>query len=153
MCIRDRHIYIYFYSRTLSALPHDCMPTLEPGTRSRISTRFTAPGHEAPRNLWGGAPRAGGRISLPSGDVCAEPLRLEAFSETRGVPSLGAGPSQNGTCSGVASVGRSGPGEVLLIIFRSGGPESVYASQSASSEKIDSFGTVPQQAVVSWSYY
>jgi len=60
-----------------------------------------------PRDLWrrgtkfrvlvgGGAPRAGGHSPRPSGDVCAEPLRLEGSPETRGVPSLGAGPSQNG---------------------------------------------------------
>ena len=41
----------------------------------------------------------------PSGDVCAEPLRLEGSPETRGVPSSGAGPSQNGTCSG-GGIGR-----------------------------------------------
>ena len=51
---------------------------------------------------------------------------------------------------GVASVGRAEPGEVLYIIFGSGGPESVYASQSAPSERMGSFGTEPQQAVVSW---
>ena len=106
-------MHIYFYHLTLSALPHDCLPTLEPGTRTRISARFMAPGHETPRARQGDAPRAGGRSPRPSGDVCAEPLRLEGSPETRGVPSSGAGPSQNGTCSGVSSVGRSGPGEVL----------------------------------------
>ena len=53
----------------------------------------------------GGAPRAGGRSPRPSGDMCAEPLRLEGSPETRGVPSSGAGPSQNGTCSG-GGIGR-----------------------------------------------
>ena len=81
------------------------MPTLEPGTRSRISARFT-PGHETPRARRGGAPRPGGRSPCPSGDVCAEPLRLEGSPETRGVPSSGAGPSQNGTCSG-GGIGRT----------------------------------------------
>ena len=70
------HIYIYtrytFYPQTLGALPHDCMPSLERGTRSRISARFMAPGDETPRARQGGAPRAG-------------------------VPSSGARPSQNGT--------------------------------------------------------
>ena len=28
---------IYFYHRTVSALPHDCLPTLEPRTTCRIS--------------------------------------------------------------------------------------------------------------------
>ena len=105
-----------------------------------------APGREPPRARRGGAPRAGGRSPRPSGDVCAEPLRLEGSPETRGVPSSGAGPSQNGTCSGGGMVGRAGPGEVLQVIFGSGGPESVHAtSQSAPSERIGSFGTEPQQ--------
>ena len=67
----------------------------------------------SPRDLWrrdtklrvlvGGAPRSGGRSLRPSGDVCAEPLGSQ---ETRGVPSSGAGPSQNGTCSG-GGIGRN----------------------------------------------
>ena len=100
-----KYVCIYFYHRTLSALPHDCLPTLKPGTRSRISTRFMAPGHETPRARRGGAPRADGRSPRPCGDVCAEPLRLEGSPETRGVPSSGAGPSRNGTFSG-GGIGR-----------------------------------------------
>ena len=96
---------VYFYPRTLSALPHDHLTALEPGTRSRISARFMTPGHETPRARRGGAPRAEGRSPCPSGDVCAEPLRLEGSPETRGVPSSGAGPSRNGTCSG-GDIGR-----------------------------------------------
>ena len=103
-----RCVYIYFYHRTLGALPHK-LPTLEAGTGSRISARFMAPGHETPRARRGDAPRVGGRGPRPSYDVCAEPLRLESSPESRGVPSSGAGPSQNGTCSGVASVGKAGP--------------------------------------------
>ena len=95
------HIYfVYFYPPTLSALLHDCLPTLEASTRSRISSRFMAPGHETPRARRGGVPRAGGRSPRPSDDACAEPLRLEGFPEPRGIPSSGAGPSHNGTCSG-----------------------------------------------------
>ena len=107
------HIYIYFCHRTLSALPHNELPTLEPGTRPRISARFMAPGHETPRAHWGGAPRAGGHSARPSGDVCAVPLLLEGSPEIRGVPSSGAGPSQNGTCSGGGVGRKSGLGEVL----------------------------------------
>ena len=98
-------VTVYFYHRTLRGLPHDELPTLEPGRRYRISARFMAPGHETPRARQGSAPRAGGRSPRPSGDVCAEPLRLEGSPETRGVPSSGAGPSQNGTCSG-SGIGR-----------------------------------------------
>ena len=86
-------VYIYFYHRTLSALQNDELPTLEPGTRSRISARFMAPGRETPRDRRGGAPRAGGCRPRPADDVCAEPLRLEGSPGTRGVPVLGAGPS------------------------------------------------------------
>ena len=99
------YTHTHFYHRTLSALPHDELPTLEPGTRSRISARFMSPGHETPRACRGGAPRAGGRSPRPSRDVCAETLRLEGLPETRDVPSPGAGPSQNGTCSG-GGIGR-----------------------------------------------
>ena len=85
---------MYFYNQTLSAFPHDCLRTLEPGTRSRIYARFMAPEHETPRTRRG--------VLL---DVCAAPLRLEVSPETRGVPSSRAGPSQNGTCSG-GGIGR-----------------------------------------------
>ena len=102
---RLAYIFIYFYHRTLSALPHEELPALEPGRRYRISARFMAPGHETPRARRGVAPRAGGRNPRPSGDVCAEPLRLEGSPETQGIPSSGAGPSQNGTCSG-GSIGK-----------------------------------------------
>ena len=50
-------------------------------------------------------PPAGGRSPRPSGDVCAKPFLLEASPDTRGVPSSGSGPSQNGTCSG-GGIGR-----------------------------------------------
>ena len=89
--ILEVHIYqVCFYHRTLRDLRNDELPTLEPGTRSWISARFMAPGQETPRARRGGAPRARGRSSRPSGDVCAEPLRLEGSPETRGVPSSGA---------------------------------------------------------------
>ena len=128
MCIRDRHtcIYIYFYPRTLSALPHDCLPTPEPGARSRISARFMAPGLETPRTRQGSVPRAGGRSPRPSGDVCAEPLRLEGSPETRGVPS----PSQNGTCSG-GGIGRKiRVGRSTVKIFSVREDQSLYTRVS-----------------------
>ena len=105
------HVYIYFYPQTLIALPHDHLPTLEPGTISRISARFMAPGHETPRARPGGAPRAGGRSPRPSGDVCAEPLRLEGSPEPEAFPLRGLGHPRTERVRGVASVGRSGPGE------------------------------------------
>ena len=85
----------------------NCPHTREAGTRSRIYARFMAPGHERPPARRGGAPWAEGRSPRSSGDVCAEPLRLESSPATRGVPSSGAGPSQNGTCSG-GGIGRKG---------------------------------------------
>ena len=166
------------------------------------------PGDETPRARRGGAPRAGGRSPRPSGDVCAEPLPLEGSPETRGVPSSGAGPSQNGTCSGggigrkiragrstvndfrfgrtrvkrqsfctewkngffgdrtsansrimvphraehvwgVVHTGRKiRAGKRTLNYFGSGGPESIYASQSSSSEIMGCLGEELQQAVV-----
>ena len=41
-------------------------------------------------------------------------------------------------------------GRSTVIFCGSGGPESAYASQSAPSERMGSFGTEPQQAIVSW---
>ena len=112
-------VYIYFYHRALRGLHNDKLPTLEPGTRSRISARFMAPGHETPRARRRGVPREEGRSPRPSGDVCDEPLRLEVSPETRGVPSSGAGSSQNGTCSG-GGIGRkiwAGRSTVIYLRF------------------------------------
>ena len=71
------------------------------------------PRHETPRARQGGAPRAEGCSPCPPGDVCAEPVRLEGSPETRGIPSPGLGHPRTERFQGVASVGRSGPGEVL----------------------------------------
>ena len=84
-----------------------------------------APGHATTRARRGGAPRARGRGPRPSGDVCAEHLRIEGSPEPRGVPSSEAGPSQNGTCSGGGISDRAVAGEVLYVIFGWGGPDSV----------------------------
>ena len=141
------YMYIYFYPRTLSALPHDCLPTLEPGTRSRISARFMAPGHETPRARRGGTARAGGHSPRPSGDLCAEPLRLEDSPDARGVPSSRAGPSQNGTCSG-GGIGRKiRAGRSAVNYFRFGRTRVCITPVSG---RMGSFGTEPQQVVVSW---
>ena len=120
-------IYIYvLYHRTLSALQNDELPTLEPGTSSRISARFMAPGQEIPRARRWGAPRAGGRSPRPSGDVCAEPLPLEGSPETRGVPSSGAGPSQNGTCLGHVIGRKIRAGRSTVIFFSVRQDPSLY---------------------------
>ena len=104
----------------LGGLQNDELPTLEPGTRSPISARFTAPGHETPRARRGDDPRAGGRRPRPSADVCAEPLRHEGSPETRGVLSSAAGPSQNGTCSGGGIGRKSRAGRSAVNYFRFG---------------------------------
>ena len=126
-------VYIYFYPRTLNALPHDRFPTMEPGTRSRISSRFMAPRHETPRARRGGTSQAGGRSQRPSGDMCAEPLRLEGSPKTRCVPSSEAGRSQKGTCSD-SGIGRTSRAGIIAVnIFGSGVPESVQ-HQSVCTE-------------------
>ena len=79
-----------------------------------------APGHETRRARRGGAPRAGGRSPRPSGDVCAEPLRLEGSLETRGVPCSGVGPSQNRRCSGDGIGRKSRAGRSAANYFRFG---------------------------------
>ena len=114
------YTYIYFNQWTPSTLQNDELPTLEPGTRSRISTGFMPPGHETPRARRGGAPQAGGRSSRPSCDACAEPLLLEGSPETRAVPSSWAGPSQNGTFSGGGIVRKSRAERSTVNYFRFG---------------------------------
>ena len=41
---REKYVYthIYFYHRTLSALPHDCLPTLEAGTNPNPNSNLHA---------------------------------------------------------------------------------------------------------------
>ena len=135
------YTYTSFYQLTLRSLRNDELTTLEPDTRSRISARFMAPGHEPPRARRGTAPRAESRSPRPFGDVCAKPLRFEGLPETRGVPSSGVEPSQNGTFSGDGIGRRSRAGRSVMIIFGSRGPESVQ-HQSVCTEGSNWFGRV-----------
>ena len=101
-----------------------------------------APRHETPRARRGGDPRAGGRSPRPSGDVCAEPSRLKGSPETQGVPSSGAGPSQNGTCSGGGVGRKSRAGKSAVNHFRfwrtrvSITPISLHREKIISGDKI-----------------
>ena len=65
---------------------------------------------------------SGGPSLRPSRDVCAEPLRLEVLWKLEAFPLRGLGPPRTERVWGVASVARSGPGELLLavICFRFG---------------------------------
>ena len=124
---------MYFYPRTLSALPHDCLPTLEPGTRSRISARFMAPGHETPLAHQEGAPRAGGgavrallATCAPSSGASKVLRKPEAF------PIRGLAPPGAERVREVVSVARSGPGEVVFFIWF--GRTRVYIRQSVCTE-------------------
>ena len=70
--------------------------------------------------------------------------------ETRGVPSPGAGPYQNGTCF-MGDIGsKIRAGRSTANFFRFGRPESVYAIPYAPSERMGSLGIELQQALVSW---
>ena len=77
------------------------------GTRYDISDlrEIYGPGRRNSAGSSGGCSSGGGLQFSSSDDVCADPLRFESSAETRGVPSSGAGPSQNGTCSG-SGIGR-----------------------------------------------
>ena len=147
------------YHGALPALPHDCLPTLEPGTRSQISTRFMARGNAIPRAHQEGAPRAGGRSPYPSGDVCAAPLRLEVLWKPEAFPLRGLGRPRTERVWGVASVPRSGPGELLLaVFFRFGWTRICTTPVSLHRVKIIGFWGKEQQqaimqAVVSYMYY
>ena len=106
-----------YIRRMLSALPHDYVRTMEPGTRSQISASFSALGDETSRAHKGGAPRAGGRSPRPSGNVCAEFLRLEVFwkPEVFLLPRLGQPWTEH--VWGVASVARSGPRRSTTVFY------------------------------------
>ena len=95
-----------------------------------------APRHETPRTRRGGAPRAGGRSPRPSGDVCAEPLRLEGSPETRGVPPSGAGPFENETCSRGGIDRKSRAGRSAVDSFRFGRTQVCITPVSLHREKI-----------------
>ena len=137
-CVLYTYIYIYFYHRTLRGLQNDELPTLEPGTRSRVSVRFMAPGHKTPLARRGGAPRAGGRSPRPSGNACVDPLRLEGSPEARGVPSSGTGPSQNRTCSG-GGIGRKSRAGISTIDYVRFGRIRVWIRESACTESKNVF--------------
>ena len=107
-------VYRYIYRRALSVLPHDCLPALEPGTSSQISARFMARGDETPRAHQGGVPRVGGRSLRPSRDVRAESLRLEVLWKPEAFRLRGSGPPRTERVWEMASVARSGPGELLV---------------------------------------
>ena len=109
------HMYIYFHHRTLSALPHDCLPTLEPGTRSRISPRFMAPGHETPRARQGVLLGRGGAVLVLLATCAPSPCGSKVPRKPEDFPLRGLGPPRTERVRGVASVGRSGPGEVLYF--------------------------------------
>ena len=141
-------MYRYFHNRTLSALPHDCLPT---GSLYEISDlrEIYGSGRRNSAGSSGGCSSGGGPQSAPFWRRVRRALAPRSSLETRGVSSLGAGDSQNGTClaGGIGSKIRAG--RSTLNYFGSGGPESVYASQSAG-EITGSLGTELQQLVVSW---
>ena len=71
-----------------------------------------------------------------------EPLRLESSPETRGVPSSGAGPSQNGTCSG-GGIGRKiRAGRSTVNYFRFGGTRVCITPISLHRVKIIGSGSL-----------
>ena len=115
-------ICIYILHRTLSALAHDLLPSLKPGTRSRISARFMAPGDETSRAHQGGAPRAGaavcGLLAMCAPSSCAS----KVFRKPRAFPLWKLGPPITEGVWVVASVARPGPGKLLLAVtcFRFG---------------------------------
>ena len=63
--------------------------------------------------------------------TCApSPCASKVLRKPEEFPLRGLGPPGTERSPGVASVGRFGPEEVFEIVFGSGGPDSVYASQS-----------------------
>ena len=106
------NIYIYFYHRTLGGPQTDELPTREPGTRSRMSAGFMAPGHETPRARRGVfLGRRGAVRSLMA--MCApRPCDLKVRRKPEAFPRGGLGPPRTERVQGVASVGRARPRDV-----------------------------------------
>ena len=96
-------------------------------------------GDEPPRVHERGASKAGGRSQRPSGDVCAKPLRLEHYLDARGVPSSGAGPSQNRACLGICIGSTILAGRRTVNIFPFGRTR-VCIRQSVCEELMVSLG-------------
>ena len=73
-----------------------------------------APGHETPLAHQEGAPRAGGGAVRALLATCApSPGASKVLRKPEAFPIRGLGPPRTERVRGVASVGRSGPGEVL----------------------------------------
>ena len=92
------------------------------------------------KNCW-----ARGRSPRPSGDVCAEPLRFEFLWKPEAFSPRGLGSPKTERVWGVASVARSGPGELpplLLVIYFFSGKTRVCITpiKSAPSENNRLFG-------------
>ena len=73
----------------------------------------------------GGAPRTGGAVCPPLTPCAPSPCASKVRRKPEPFSLQGLGPPRTECVRGVASAGRAGPGEVLLITFGSGGPESV----------------------------
>ena len=116
----------------LSALPHDCLPTLEAGTISDLREIYGA-GRRNSAVLSGGYSSGGGPQSALFWRRVRRALAPQASLETRGVPSSGAGPSQNGTClgGGIGSKIRAGRSTVNYFRF---GRTRVCIRQSVCTE-------------------
>ena len=119
-----------------------------------------ARGDETPRAHQGGAPRVGGWSPRPSHDMCAEPFRLEVLRKPEAFPLRELGPPRTERVWGVASVARSGPGELLLfVIYFRFGKTRVFTTpiRLHRAEIIGSLGKELQQeiahAVVSYISY
>ena len=143
--------YIYFYPRTLTAPPSRLLA--HTGARYEISDlrEIYGEGRRNSAGSSGGCSSGGGPQSAPLWRRVRRSLAPRSSLETRGVPSSGAGPSQNGTCS-EGGIGRKiRAGRSAVNYFRFGRtPVCFNTSQSALSGRMGSFGTEPQQAVVSW---
>ena len=96
------------------------LTTVEPGARSRISAIFFA-GRRNSAGSSGGCSSSAGAYSAPFRPRVRRALAPRSSLEIRGVPSSGAGPSQNGTClgGGIGSKIRAGRNAVNYFRFGS----------------------------------
>ena len=145
--------YIYFYPRTLSPLPHDCLPTL--GARCEISDlrEIYGAGRRHSAGSSGRCSSGGGPESAPFSRRVHGALVPRSYLETRGVPSTGAGPSQNGTCLGGAMGSKIRAREKYRNSFSVREDQSLYTPLSLHRAKESFFlGENCSKQSFSWCY-
>ena len=153
------YAYIYFYHRTLSA-PSSPLLTHSGARHDFGSPRYLWRGETKLRGLIRGVLLGRGAAVRALLTTCApSPCASKILWKPEAFPLRGLGPPRTERVWGVASVARSGPGELLLaVFFRFGWTRICTTPVSLHRVKIIGFWGKEQQqaimqAVVSYMYY